>query len=259
MRALNVSAELVPIWNKLVAYDLDNIGDALTFRKRLARDNGWSDTYSEQVINEYKRFLFLAIAAGHPVTPSDQVDQAWHLHLVYSYSYWEELCKDILGKPLHHGPTKGGESEQAKFEDWYTKTLDSYKRIYGLTPPASIWPDVKKRFLDINFLRVNKDNFWLLSKIKVIALLVFILCLIIQVLSVVAALVDKQAYYLVFTLAAFLVSVFTIIWAAKNIKSSSSGGQAIGGCSGGCGSDGGSGCGSGCGGCGGGGCGGCGG
>ena len=31
---------------------------------------------ARRVIREYKRFTFLAMEAGHPVTPSDPVDQA---------------------------------------------------------------------------------------------------------------------------------------------------------------------------------------
>ena len=64
--------------------------------------------YTDRVIEEYRKFLYLLASAGHPVTPSDQVDQAWHLHLTYTRSYWEDLCEKTIGKPLHHGPTKGG-------------------------------------------------------------------------------------------------------------------------------------------------------
>lgn len=51
-------------------------GVNLTFSQRLARDNCWSLNYAQRVIKEYKKFAFLAVCAGHPVTPSDQVDQA---------------------------------------------------------------------------------------------------------------------------------------------------------------------------------------
>ncbi|MCX5952813.1 MAG: hypothetical protein NTZ40_04815 [Cyanobacteria bacterium] len=32
-------------------------------------------------IEEYRKFVFLALVAGHQITPSDQVDQVGHLHL----------------------------------------------------------------------------------------------------------------------------------------------------------------------------------
>ena len=37
---------------------------------------------------------------GRHIGPSDEVDQAWHLHLVYTRSYWGEFCPNVLGKPL---------------------------------------------------------------------------------------------------------------------------------------------------------------
>ena len=94
--------------------------------------------------------------AGHPVTPSDQVDQAWHLHLTYTQSYWNDLCRDLLGRPLHHGPTRGGRVEKSKYGKWYQRTLDDYTRFFGHPPPADIWPPAEIRFgEDLCFQRVN--------------------------------------------------------------------------------------------------------
>jgi hypothetical protein len=127
----------------------------------------WSRAYTARVIQEYKRFLLLAMHAGHPVTPSDEVDQAWHLHLVHSRSYWEDLCRDTLGRPLHHGPTQGGESESEKFANWYEKTRDSYARLFGAGPPADIWPPGAVRFdPTAKFERVNRSRFWLLPRLS---------------------------------------------------------------------------------------------
>ena len=104
-----------PLWHRLEAFEFDEIDADLTFTDRLARDNGWTPDYTERVIDEYKRFCYLAIRAGHEVTPSDQVDQVWHLHLSYSRNYWEEFCPNVLQSDLHHGPTKGGAAEAKKF------------------------------------------------------------------------------------------------------------------------------------------------
>jgi hypothetical protein len=105
------------LWREIEALNLDDPAAQLTFTQRLARENGWTLNDARRVVNEYKKFLFLAACAGHPVTPSDAVDQAWHLHLVYTESYWTDHCREILGRPLHHGPTKGGRVERAKFYD----------------------------------------------------------------------------------------------------------------------------------------------
>ena len=104
----------------------------LSFARRLAKDNGWGMLYAARVIEEYRRFAFMMVAAGHMAVPSDQVDQAWHQHLLYTRS-WSDFCKNALRQPLHHEPTKGG---------------------------ADIWPGSDLRFgRDLYFKRVNaKDN-----------------------------------------------------------------------------------------------------
>lgn len=137
-----------PLWVALLHYSVGPEDAALSFAARLARENGWSPVRAERVIGEYKRFCFLAIRAGHPVTPSDQVDQAWHLHLAYSRDYWERFCPDVLGRPLHHGPTAGGGEQGRLYYEQYAETLKSYERIFGKLPPADLWPDARRRFLE---------------------------------------------------------------------------------------------------------------
>ncbi len=150
---------------RLEAFDLDEAGASLPFNARLARDNGWSPPFAARVVAEYKRFVFLAMRAGHPVTPSDEVDQAWHQHLCYTRSYWDALCGEVLGAPLHHGPTRGGQSEGQKFADWYARTLQSYREWFGEEPPRDIWPPSEIRFGQATqFRRLNTRSFWMVKK-----------------------------------------------------------------------------------------------
>ncbi|HEX2838488.1 MAG TPA: hypothetical protein VHN77_10205, partial [Phycisphaerales bacterium] len=144
------------LWRRIAAFEVGDASWALPFWKRLARENGWSREFALRVVDEYRKFVFLAMAAGHPVTPSDEVDQAWHLHMVYTRSYWDDLCAGTLGRPLHHGPTKGGRAEGAKFHDWYAKTIESYAAFFGVYPPRDIWPASRERFSRAaSFRRVN--------------------------------------------------------------------------------------------------------
>src|SRR5919199_1085621 len=156
------------LYTRIQGFSLDDPDSDLSFSKRLARDNAWSAEYTQRVIDEYKKFAFLAVVAGHPVTPSDQVDQAWHLHLIYTHSYWGEFCPNVLQTPLHHGPTRGGRKEHHKFNDWYSKTLESYERFFRQAPPADIWPSPHLRFdRDLHFVRVNTQQNWVLPKPKI--------------------------------------------------------------------------------------------
>lgn len=155
-----MTAEQSQIWARLEAFSFDVGDEALTFAGRLANENGWLPKYAEKVVDEYRKFLFLAVAAGHEVTPSDEVDQAWHLHLTYTRSYWDDLCGRTLNHPLHHGPTKGGEQEDAKYRDWYEKTLASYREFFGRTAPVDVWPNASVRFgEDTHFKRVNTKRY----------------------------------------------------------------------------------------------------
>ena len=153
------------LYQQIQDYSLDQPEDPFPFTKRLARENGWSLDYAQEAIAEYKKFVFLSMVADHVVTPSDQVDQVWHLHLTYTRSYWQEFCSQILQMPLHHEPSRGGHQEQTKYRQYYQQTLDSYEFFLGQKPPTSIWPDIQTRFGDdLNFTRINILNYWLIPK-----------------------------------------------------------------------------------------------
>ncbi len=152
-------------YDRLNDYSFDRPDAALPFSQRLAQENCWSRNYTDRAIREYKRFAFLAVVAGHPVSPSDQVDQVWHLHLTYTRSYWQEFCDEILAQPLHHEPTQGGGAERAKHRDWYCATLESYQRIFGEAATADLWPPIAVRFGPASqFARLNTQENWILPK-----------------------------------------------------------------------------------------------
>lgn len=114
-------------------------GRGAQLRQALAEENGWSLERALEVSREYRRFLFLAAGGGPELTPSRAVDKAWHLHLTYSRHYWDVLCKEILGKPLHHEPAAGHASDDALHADQYERTLALYEATFG-PAPTDIWP-----------------------------------------------------------------------------------------------------------------------
>lgn len=160
-----MSAVSSDLWQALAAYEIGPSDASLTFAQRLARENRWDAPFAESVILEYKRFCYLARTAGHDVTPSDAVDQAWHLHLTYSRDYWERFCPDVLGAPLHHGPTAGGKVERTRYYDQYAATLASYEKAFGKPPPEDVWPDAQRRFsVDPRGVRVNPADVLILPR-----------------------------------------------------------------------------------------------
>lgn len=179
-------------------------------------------------------------------------DQAWHLHLTYTQSYWGHLCRDILQKEIHHHPTQGGAAEASKFNDYYSLTHQLYKTVFGIDPPADIWQNNQIRFTDVNFQRVNKNNYWLIrkSKIKLIAI-VFSL--------IIAHFLFVQASYGSNTdIVLAIIAIFAALFLGLNNRGGGdqsgcstgggygSGGHGGHGCSSGHGCSGGHGCSSGC-------------
>jgi len=154
------------LWKKVKAFPIDDPKSAFSFTDRLARENSWTMAYSLRTVLEYKKFMFLICIANHPLTPSDQIDQVWHLHLLYTQSYWQDFCQETLNRSIHHGPTKGGDQEKAKYNDWYEETKKRYKEIFEIDPPEDVWPPSAIRFGELNFTRVNLHRNWIIRKPK---------------------------------------------------------------------------------------------
>lgn len=128
------------LWKRIQDFQLDEPGAAIKFSDKLAAQQKWTASYTKRVIEEYRRFLFLCCVAPKGASPSKAVDEAWHLHLTYTQSYWIQLCKETLGKDIHHFPSKGGTQENHKHDTWYKETLSFYRIAFGTAAPKDIWP-----------------------------------------------------------------------------------------------------------------------
>jgi len=133
------------LYQRICDYELDDSSHEFGFLAHLMGANGWSRSFALRAIEEYRKFVFLALVVDHQVTPSDQVDQVWHLHLLCSDAYWNDFCPRVLGRPLHHHPAKGGQAERDRFHEQYRATIRSYRQHFG-EPPADLWPPVDVRF-----------------------------------------------------------------------------------------------------------------
>lgn len=155
-----MNPDQLQLWQRIQAHPLDDPQSTRPFSLRLAKENEWPPGYTRRAIEEYRCFVFLAVAAGHPVSPADAVDQVWHLHLLYTRDYWGDFCGKTLGTPLHHGPARGGAAEADKFADWYARTRESYRRFFG-EPPGEFWPE---RPLHPQAVRVDRARHWIVAK-----------------------------------------------------------------------------------------------
>jgi hypothetical protein len=152
------------LWIKLCQFEFDDPSSSFTFTDRLARDNGWTIEFTLRTIEEYRKFIYLICISNQALTPSDQVDQVWHLHLLYTQSYWHDLCNNTIKRQIHHGPTQGGKMEMIKYFDHYENTKVIYFEEFKSIPPIDIWPSSEVRFKQINFQRINLDTNWVIKK-----------------------------------------------------------------------------------------------
>ena len=133
-----IPPEYAELWSRLSRFEIDEAGADFPLSRRLAQEQGWQPVYARRVVEEYRRFIFLCMISDKMCTPSLAVDEAWHLHLIYTKSYWEGLCLRTLGRLIHHEPAQGGTADEAKFQELYVTTLELYARIFG-EPPEDIW------------------------------------------------------------------------------------------------------------------------
>jgi hypothetical protein len=129
------------LYDRIMAFSFDG-----AFVQRLMREMKRPEAFVLLAIAEYRRFLFLKQTVPHPVVPSRRVDQVWHLHLLYTRSYWDDLCTVVLQAPLHHHPGTSAGTPDDYFWQGYEETLKSYGHVFGQVPPVEFWPQAKVQF-----------------------------------------------------------------------------------------------------------------
>ena len=175
--------------------------------------------------------------SGDEVTPPDAVDQAWHLHLAYTKSYWNDLCRNILNREIHHNPTEGGAEQSERFRNQYINTMLLYQQVFAEVPPEDIWPDVDNRFEDASsFVRVNRAKKWLITKpvaqLRNVTSSILIVFLLVACSSLQE---DKSGWFWMALIAVIALVIFVMSWLVRKAlgpqdDSRGDGGPGCGGC-----------------------------
>jgi len=128
-----------PLWLRIEDYAIDDANAVIPFSKKLAQTEKWTESFTRDAIQEYKRFVYLCCIAENGASPSVAVDKVWHMHLLYTTEYWKKFCPNILQRELHHFPNAGGVTDFKKHHDWYLETLILYIQVFKQNPPAKFW------------------------------------------------------------------------------------------------------------------------
>lgn len=121
-----------PLWLKLMAMNMQGAAAFAPFMETVQKQMGMSRDLASRVIEEYRKFLFLAMRAGHQVMPPGAFGEAWMLQMQNAQDFWEKLGDTVGERPAP------GESKTGPADPW-TETLKSYERIFGMKPPMDIW------------------------------------------------------------------------------------------------------------------------
>ncbi|SFD26236.1 hypothetical protein SAMN05518672_1011335 [Chitinophaga sp. CF118] len=127
------------LWIRIENYAIDDANAVIPFSKKMAQTENWTDNFTRDAIQEYKRFVYLCCIAENGASPSIVVDKVWHMHLLYTTEYWKNFCPNILQRELHHFPNVGGIIDYKKHHDWYLETLILYIKVFKQNPPAEFW------------------------------------------------------------------------------------------------------------------------
>ena len=96
----------------------------------------WAHRFSSLALQEYKRFVLLAYISAKEITPSQSIDEIWHLHILHTrdYAIFAEKC----GSFLHHNP--GLPSQRSRWDYQYDLTHTLYREVFGESPDPLVWP-----------------------------------------------------------------------------------------------------------------------
>jgi len=138
-----------------------------SFIERVAKENIWPIPYTIRVIEEYKKFIWLA--SKYDVSPSYEIDQVWHTHLLYTKDY-KKMCDEVLNVEIHHNPFSKTQ-EKMLGKDLYKQTKQHYRLIFGYEPPEDIWTVWKNS----NYVKIDINNHWVVPVGDIKALFVIII------------------------------------------------------------------------------------
>jgi hypothetical protein len=124
------------LWNKILAFDLDEPPGEYGFSVRLANENYWTKNFTSEAILEYKKFMYLAAISDFMVSPSGVIDTVWHQHLIFTQSY-QDFCQ-LIGRQVQHVPSTHNKEDFLKFKQAKEHTGRLYKEHFG-KQPATVW------------------------------------------------------------------------------------------------------------------------
>lgn len=96
--------------------------------------------FAEAIVKEAKRMLYLGEVAQKAVTPSEEIDDAWHEMILFT-PYYHKLCRFLGTDYIHHDPEPETPPSKtgAPGVSQYDETLALYELHFGAKPDERYW------------------------------------------------------------------------------------------------------------------------
>lgn len=130
-----MTAKKLPTLAEVDAYPVPEL-----LTPRIMRKYSRDKEYAEGILREAKRMLYLGELTGKPVTPSEEIDDAWHEMILFS-PYYFKLCRFLGTDYIHHEPepeTPAG-SAGTNGPSQYDETIALYEKQFGVKADQRYW------------------------------------------------------------------------------------------------------------------------
>lgn len=134
-----------PVMKKVGSFtELQSSLNLTLIQQKVAIEENWTPAYTDRVVEEYYRFLYIVIN-GNRGSPSRDVDKMWHMHILDTRKYMSDCSKFFGVAYLHHRPsyTVNERIENAEAFDSFMKV---YRNLFG-SAPTDIWPSTDGTFV----------------------------------------------------------------------------------------------------------------
>ncbi len=96
------------------------------------------EEFTRGILLEAKRMLLLRVLRDHPVTPSLEIDDAWHEMILFT-RFYQDFCGFLGGGFLHHDPDVETPVEESSGEQLYDLTQRWYEEEFRIKPDQKYW------------------------------------------------------------------------------------------------------------------------
>ncbi len=106
---IDKTSSFAEVKQKIATYDLSTVVE------RLVLIEGWSIKQAQEILSQYRNFLFLKAKYGqdYDLPPSRDIDEAWHAHILHTDEY-QQFCHSVFGYYLHHHPQHGRDEKTTR-------------------------------------------------------------------------------------------------------------------------------------------------